>query len=260
MENSISKIWENKDFIKTLSKREIISRYKQSLLGKCWIMLEPMGLMIVLTIVFSVFVKLPSEGLPYAPFLFVALLPWMYFNKAVNGASRIIVGNSGLIRQRNFYRPALVFIKLLSETVNFGITLIGLMLVLLYYNILPGINALYTVPVLFIQMILMLGLMMLLSSVNAYIRDVGLVTPIILRLGRYLSPIMYSFYAIPEQYQPIMALNPLTGIFDGYRQAILHNQPPNMSLLLYSGVFSIVILIIGWITFNKLEKDFSDVV
>ncbi|WP_231514953.1 ABC transporter permease [Oceanobacillus salinisoli] len=254
------KFWENKDFIKTLSKREIISKYKQSLLGKLWILIEPMGLMIVLTIVFSVFVRLPSEGVPYAAFLFVALLPWLYFNKAVGASTRIIVSSSGLIRQRNFYRPALVLIKLLSETVNFGMTLIGLIAVLGYYHIVPGINALYAIPILFVQIIMMLGLMFLLSAANAYVRDVGLVTPIILRLGRYLSPVMYSFHSIPAQYQLIMALNPLTGILDGYRQAFLHNQPPNMTLLLYSFVFSIVIFVIGWITFKKLEKNFADVV
>ncbi|THE11026.1 ABC transporter permease [Bacillus timonensis] len=260
MGKPISGIWNNRDFIKTLSKREIISKYKQSLLGKLWILIEPMGLLIVLTIVFSVFVRLPSEGLPYAPFLFVALLPWMYFNKAVSASSKVIVSNAGLIRQRNFYRPALVFIKLLSETINFGVTLIGLILVLWYYNIVPGINALYAIPILLIQIIMTLGLMLLLSSTNAYVRDVGLVTPIILRLGRYLSPIMYSYHTIPSQFQLIMAYNPLTGIFDGYRQALLHNQPPDMTLLGYSFIFSIVILIVGSITFSKLEKNFADVV
>ncbi|WP_085991085.1 ABC transporter permease [Oceanobacillus senegalensis] len=255
-----SKVWENKDFIKTLSKREIISKYKQSLLGKLWILIEPMGLMIVLSLVFSVFVRVPSEGVPYAAFLFVALLPWLYFNKAVGASSKIIVTSAGLIRQRNFYRPALVFIKLLSETINFGITLIGLVIVLGYYHIIPGVNALYAIPILMIQIIMMLGLMLFLSAANAYVRDVGLVAPIILRLGRYLSPIMYSFHTIPAPIQPIMAFNPLAGIFDGYRQAILHNQVPDMKMLLYSFLFSIVVFLVGLVTFKLLEKNFADVV
>lgn len=248
------------DFILTLAKREIKAKYQQSLLGKLWVLIEPLGLLIVLSIVFSLLVRLPSEGFPYPVFLFVALVPWLYFNSAVNSSTRVIIGNAGLIRQRNFYRPALVFINLLSQSFNFLITVIMLVTVLIIYRIEVGINALYAFPILAIQIIMMLGLMLFLSSINAYIRDFGLVAPIILRLGRYLSPIMYSFHAIPIQYQPMMALNPLTGIFDGYRQTILHNQLPNFSLLLYSLVFSIVVLIIGWITFKILQKNFADVV
>jgi ABC-type polysaccharide/polyol phosphate export permease len=258
--NSLSKIWEHKDFIVTLSKREIISKYKQSLLGKLWVIAQPLGLMLVLTVVFSLFVRLPSEGLPYAPFLFVALLPYLYFNQAVNSSTNLINGYAGLIRQRNFYRPALVFIKFVSETVNFSFTIIGLLIVLFLYKMVPGIYAFYAIPILLIQMILMLGLMLFLSAANAYVRDFGMIAPLILRMLRYLSPIMYSYHAIPLQYQPYVALNPLTGIFDGYRQTILHNQPPDLQLLIYSFVFSIIVLIIGWVTFMKLEKNFADVV
>ncbi|WP_332628482.1 ABC transporter permease [Halalkalibacter flavus] len=257
---SLSEIWEHKDFILTLSKRDIIAKYKQSLLGILWIILQPLGLMIVLTVVFSLFVRLPSEGLPYAPFLFVALLPYMYLNSAVNASTKLINSYAGLIRQRNFYRPSLVFIKFISESVNFGFALIGLLVVLLFYQIFPGVNALYAIPILAIQMLLILGVMFFLSATNAYVRDVGMVVPLGVRMLRYLSPIMYSYHAIPIQYQPYMALNPLTGIFDGYRQALLHNQPPDMMLLLYSFVFSLIVFIIGWVTFMKLEKNFADVV
>ncbi|WP_010197305.1 ABC transporter permease [Bacillus sp. m3-13] len=257
---SIKKILKNKDFILTLAKREIISKYKQSLLGKLWIIIQPLGLMLVLTLVFSLFVKLPSEGLPYAAFLFVALLPWYYFNASVGTSTRIITGYAGLIRQRSFYRPTLVFVKFVSETVNFFFALIGLVIVLIYYQIMPGIYSLLALPILFIQMMMILGFMFLLSSVNAYVRDFGLVAPLILRMGRYLSPVMYSYHTIPLQYQPFMALNPFTGIFDGYRKTILHNEMPDITLLLYSLCFSIIILTIGWITFNKLEKNFADVV
>ncbi|WP_368658024.1 ABC transporter permease [Metabacillus halosaccharovorans] len=258
--SSLTKVWEQKDFIITLSKREIFSRYKQSLLGKFWLIAQPLGLMIVLTIVFSIFVRLPSEGLPYAPFLFVALLPYLYLNKAVGSSTNVISSYAGLIRQRKFYRPSLIFIKFLSETVNFAFSLVGLVVVFMVYKIVPGLYAFYAIPILLIQMIFMLGLMLFLSATNAYIRDVGMVTPLVLRMLRYLSPIMYSYSTIPIQYQPYMALNPLTGIFDGYRKTILHNQPPDMMLLLYSLVFSVIVLIIGWVTFMKLEKNFADVV
>jgi ABC-type polysaccharide/polyol phosphate export permease len=257
---TLAKIHENKDFIIALARREVVSKYKQSFLGKLWIILQPMGLMVVLTIVFSLFVRLPSEGIPYAPFLFVALLPYLYFSTAISSSSGIINGYAGLIRQRKFFRPTLVLIKFLSETVNFGFALIGLIVVLAVFKIVPGINALYALPILAIQMMMMLGFMFFLSATNAYVRDFGVIAPLVLRMLRYLSPIMYSYSAIPIQYQAYVALNPLTGIFDGYRKAILHNQAPDMMLLLYSFVFSVIVLVIGWVTFMKLEKNFADVV
>ncbi|MDT8860324.1 ABC transporter permease [Alkalihalobacillus sp. MEB130] len=257
---SLSTILEHKDFILTLAKRDIIAKYKQSLLGILWIILQPLGLMVVLTVVFSLFVRLPSEGLPYAPFLFVALLPYMYINSTVNTSTKLINSYAGLIRQRNFFRPSLVFIKFLSETVNFGFALIGLVIVLLFYKIVPGFYALYAIPILAIQMILMLGIMFFLSATNVYVRDIGMIVPLGVRMLRYLSPIMYSYHSLPLQYQPYLALNPLTGIFDGYRQTILHNQPPDMTLLLYSLIFSLFIFFVGWFTFMKLEKNFADVV
>ncbi|WP_079478046.1 ABC transporter permease [Halobacillus salinus] len=260
MTNIESGFKQHKDFVFTLAKREVKSRYQQSFLGKLWVIIEPLGLMIVLSTVFSLLVPIPSEGVPYPAFLFVALLPWLYFNTSVNSSSRTIIGNAGLIRQRNFYRPALILVKLVSETVNFFITLVALVIVLVYFNIFPGLNAFYVIPIFLIQVVMMLGLMLFLSSVNAYVRDFGLVAPILLKMGRYLSPIMYSYHTIPAEYQPLMALNPLTGLFDGYRQAVLHNSPPNFVLLSYSLVFSVVVLIIGWMTFMRLQKNFADVV
>jgi ABC-type polysaccharide/polyol phosphate export permease len=258
--SSIAKLWNNREFIMTLSRREIVSRYKQSLFGKLWIILQPLGLMIVLTVVFSLFVKLPSEGVPYAPFLFVALLPYMYMNNTVNTSTKLINTYSGLIKQRNFFRPSLVFTKFLSETVKFGFALIGLAIVLLFYNIIPGFYALYAIPILAIQMMLILGIMFFLSATNVYVRDIGMVVPLGIRMLRYLSPIMYSYHSLPIEYQPYLALNPLTGIFDGYRQTILHNQAPDMTLLLYSFIFSLFVFLVGWFTFMKLEKNFADVV
>jgi ABC-type polysaccharide/polyol phosphate export permease len=260
MFNSIIKLVNHKDFIVTLSRREIISQYKQSILGNLWIIIQPLGLLVVMTVVFSLFVHLPSEGVPYAAFLFVVLLPWIFFNSTVNSSSGIITGYAGLIRQRKFYRPALVFSKLLSAIVSFFISLIGLVAVFFLYQVQPGLNAFFAIPIFIIQVILMLGLMLFLSASNAYIRDFGLVTPLLLRIGRYLSPVIYSYQTVPEKYQIYLAMNPLTGIFDGYRKTLLHNLQPDWFLLLYSFIFSLVLLGIGWITFIKLENNFADVV
>ncbi|KHF38717.1 ABC transporter permease [Halalkalibacter okhensis] len=260
MWNALCKLWKNKDLVLTLTKREINSQYKQSFLGKLWIVFQPLGLVAVYTIVFSLFVRLPSEGVPYALFFIVALLPWRFFNSTIGSSPRIVTGYSGLVRQRRFYRPALVFVKLISETVSFTYSLISLVILMVYFMFFPGANIFYVIPIFFIQLILSIGLMFLLSSLNVYVRDVNLMTPIIMRMWFYLTPIIYSYQSVPIQFQPLLALNPLTGIIDGYRRVIIHNQVPDFYMLSYGLIFGLTFLAIGWVTFLKLEKNFADVV
>ncbi|RBW68902.1 ABC transporter permease [Bacillus taeanensis] len=258
--NHLSKIKENQNFIWVLTKREIKSQYKQSILGGLWIILQPLFLIMILTVVFSLFVRLPSEGLPYPLFLTAAIIPWRFFTGAAGGAPKIITGFAGIIKQRNFYRPALVFVKLVSEMISFLFASISILLLMLYYGVMPGVNSFYAILIFAVQLILTLGVMFILAATNVYVRDIGLLTPLVMRVWFYLSPIIYSYSFIPIQYQPYLALNPMTGIIDGYRRTLLHNQLPDFTLLTYSFVFGLVVLLIGWFTFLKLEKNFADVI
>ncbi|MFC0471056.1 ABC transporter permease [Halalkalibacter kiskunsagensis] len=258
--NSVKKLVDQRDFIWTLTKREVFSKYKQSILGIFWVILQPLILIAILTIVFSAFVRLPSEGVPYALFLTVAMIPWRFFNTAVNGSTKTITGFAGLIKQRSFYRPALIIVKLISETITFAFASVGIVALMIYFGWTPGINAFYALLLFCVQLIIMLGLMFLLSALNVYVRDVGFAVPLVLRLWFYMCPIIYSFENVPIQYQPYLALNPMVAILDGYRKTLLHNELPDFTMLAYSFSFGIIVLIIGWITFMKLEKNFADVI
>jgi len=259
MIQSIKRLAEHKEFILALARRELNAKYKQSFFGKLWIIIQPFMFMLILTIVFSKFARLPSEGIPYPLFFLTALLPWNFFTNAIGGAPNIIVGQSGLIKQRSFYRLSLVINRLVTESVNYFYSLISLVIIYVYFHVTPSFMALFIIPLYFLQCILILGFMMLLSSLNVYIRDIGLVTPIITRLWFYLSPVIYSFDSIGEKYQKWLVLNPMTGILDAYRKVLLHHELPECIPLLYSSIFAIVIFVLGFITFNKLEKKFADV-
>ncbi|KEZ52170.1 ABC transporter permease [Metabacillus indicus] len=256
---SLKQLAEHKGFILALAKRELDAKYKQSFLGKLWIVIQPFMFMLILTIVFSKFARLPSEGVPYALFFLTALLPWNFFTNAVGSAPNIIVGQTGLIKQRAFYRLSLVINRLLTESVNYFYSLISLVILFIYFQITPSWTFVMVIPLFILQAILIMGFMMLLSSLNVYVRDIGLATPIITRLWFYLSPVIYSYHSIGEEYQKWLILNPMTGILDGYRRILLHGEMPDIMPLIYTLGFSLVIFVVGFTVFNKLEKKFADV-
>ncbi|KUP05484.1 ABC transporter permease [Bacillus coahuilensis m2-6] len=257
--NSLKELYKHRGFIWALAQREINSKYKQSFLGKLWIVIQPFMFTMILTVVFSVFARLPSEGLPYPLFFLVALLPWNFFTNSVGTSPNVIVGQSGLIKQRSFYRLTLVINRLVVESINFGYSLISLVVLFIYYQITPSLTMLLIIPLFILQAILAMGFMMILSSLNVYLRDIGLVTPIITRLWFYLSPIIYSFEFLSEEYKKWLLFNPLTGILDGYRKVLLHNELPLLAPLIYTAIFSVVVFVIGFVVFNRLEKKFADV-
>jgi ABC-type polysaccharide/polyol phosphate export permease len=259
MVESIKQLREHKGFILALAQRELNAKYKQSFLGKLWIVIQPFMFMLILTVVFSKFARLPSEGVPYPLFFLTALLPWNFFTNAVGAAPSVIVGQTGLIKQRAFYRLSLVVNRMITESINYFYSLISLVIIFIYFQVTLSWTMLLIVPLFLLQSFLIMGFMMLLSSLNVYVRDIGLATPIITRLWFYLSPVIYSYELIGEEYRKWLILNPMTGILDGYRKVLLHHQMPEWIPLAYTVGFSLVIFIIGFIVFNKLEKKFADV-
>ncbi|XEC95258.1 ABC transporter permease [Paenibacillus tarimensis] len=254
----MKKLYKNKEFIWALTKRELKGKYKQSLLGKLWIFLQPFSLMLILSFVFSQMVRLDSEGLPYPVFLFAGLLPMIFFQNTISSSANIITGKASLIKQKFFMREALVINKLFTEVINLFFGSLGFILILLYYQIQIGIYSMFVLIIFPIQLMFMYGLMLILSSLNVYIRDVEMLTPLIIRLWYYLTPVIYSYSSIPNKYKVILALNPMTGIIDGYRKALLHNTVPDIGLLLYSLGIGLVVFFVGSKLFSKLEKYFSD--
>jgi lipopolysaccharide transport system permease protein len=240
--------------------RDIKVRYKQTIFGALWAILQPFVTMVVFSVVFGRLVNVPSEGIPYPIFLYSALVPWVYFSGALTFAGNSLVGNANLITKVYFPRVAIPTSSVLGGLLDFGIASLLLIGMMAYYNIQPG-WALLLWPFLVILLVLLaLGVGMILASLNVKYRDIKYALPFGIQLWLFITPIIYPTSVVPERFRGLMALNPLTGIIEGFRSAILPMRPINWPLLLMSVGLTILLFFLGMIYFSKTERTFADVV
>ena len=255
----LSKLPEYRELIVNFTLREIKAKYKQAFLGVTWALIQPIVLMAMLTVVFSYFVRIPSDGLPYPLFLFAALLPWQFLSSALNRGTGSLVNQSALITKIYFPRESLVLASLVAALVDFAITALVFAALLVYYQVAPTLTWLWVVPVFLIQTILSLGLMLYLAPLNAIYRDVGQAIPLAIQVWMYATPIMYPASIVPESIRPYYFLNPMAVIIESYRGAMLRDQTPNLPLLAGAAVVAIVVLVSGYHVFKRLEARIADV-
>ena len=247
------------ELIVNFTLREIKAKYKQAFLGVTWALIQPVVLMAMLTVVFSYFARIPSDGLPYPLFLFTALLPWQYFSSALNRGTGALLNQAALITKIYFPRESLVLASLAAALVDFAITAIVFIALLVYYQVAPTLTWLWVVPVFLIQTILSLGLMLYLAPLNAMYRDVGQAIPLAIQVWMYATPIMYPASLVPESVRPYYFLNPMAVIIESYRSAMLRNQTPDLPLLAFAAAVAIVLLASGYLVFKRLESRIADV-
>jgi len=252
-------LWLYRELIFFLTWRDLKVRYKQTLLGASWAILQPFLTMVVFTIFFGNFAKVSSEGLPYPVFSYTALLPWTLFAKALNDASRSLVGNSHMITKVYFPRLILPMASVLSGVVDFGIAFLFLLGLMAYFGIYPTL-AVFLLPfLLLLALITALGVGLWLSALNVLYRDVGYALPFLTQLWMFVSPIIYSINTVPEQWRLLYALNPMTGVVQGFRWALLGSQTENLGLIIaISSAVAVVILVSGLFYFRRMERLFAD--
>ncbi len=258
---NLGDLWRYRELVFFLTWRDILVRYKQTVLGASWAILQPLINMVVLSIIFGTFAKMSTGGIPRPIFTFAALLPWGLFSKALSDAGRSILANRSMITKIYFPRLIIPISSVLGGVVDFGIQFIILILMMLYYRI-PPTAAVWTLP-LFIVLALTsaLGFGLWLSALNALYRDVGHILPVLTQLWLLISPVGYSAQeVVPEQWQVIYALNPMVGVVEGFRWALLGAAPPSTVMLVASTVVSIVLLVSGMYYFRRMERIFADVV
>jgi len=253
-------MWYYRELLFNLARREISQRYKQSVLGYAWVILNPLFQLIVLNFVFSTVLKIPSHGLPFIIFLAIGLLPWNLFSQGLSSSSNALVSNSSLITKIYFPREILVYATIIAKVVDFLYSCIVLVIFFIFFK-LPVTPATIWVPVIFaIQLILMAGLSLIVAAFNLFYRDIQYLLGLILMLWMYLTPIMYPVEIIPDQYRFIFSLNPMSVIINAYRQTILGNGQPNYTSLTIAFFMSGFIFVLGFYIFKKLEGQFADYV
>ncbi|MBA2735009.1 MAG: ABC transporter permease [Acidobacteria bacterium] len=255
---NLREIWEYRELLYFLTWRDIKVRYKQTAMGAAWAIVQPLFTMLVFTLFFSIFVGVPSDGIPYPIFAYAGLLPWTFFAGAVSNCSNSIIGSAGLITKVYFPRMLIPAASVGAGLVDILVaTVILIALTLLYGVTLSG--SLVVIPLLTVlTMVLALGAGILIAALTARYRDVRHVLPFVLQLWMFASPIIYPLSVVPEKWRWALELNPLTGIIEGFRSSLM-GRAFNWRALIVSSVVALALLICSGFVFRRLEKSFADV-
>jgi len=242
-----------------LTLREVRARYKQSILGYAWVLFNPLAQLLVYTFVFSLIIRFPTNDIPYPIFLAAVLLPWNLFQTTILSSAQSLVDNDSLLRKVAFPREVIPYSVVLSKLVDFLAAFAVFLIFFLVFGLEIKLNFLLIIPILLIQVVFTTALSLLLSAFNLFYRDIQYLANLFVMMLMYLSPVVYPLELVPEKYLFLYQLNPLVGIFQGYR-AVLFSFELNLPLLVYSAVVSLVLFILAFLIFKKLEKYFSDAV
>ncbi|MFQ5805448.1 MAG: ABC transporter permease [Phycisphaerae bacterium] len=251
-------LWRYRELLYFLVWRDIKVRYKQTVVGAAWAVIQPVCTMVIFSIIFGRFAKIPSDGVPYPVFVYAGLLPWLFFANSVSQSSLSLVSQSHLLTKVYFPRlfiPATsIGVGLVDFTLSFGVY-VGIML---WYGHLPGISLLLLPSLLLLTALTAFGAGVSLASVTVAYRDFRIAVPFMVHVWLYLSPVVYPVTLIPEQYRWIMVFNPMTGVIGGFRSVLL-NQPIDWAALSASVFITLTILAVGVWNFRRTERRFADI-
>jgi len=257
---NFKEIWKYRELLYFLTKREIQVRYKQTVLGGLWAIIQPLFTMAVFTLFFGRLARMPSDGIPYPIFVYAGLLPWTYFANALTNSGNSLVGSANLISKVYFPRIIIPGSYALAGLLDFFIAMILLLAMMISYQYLPGISILLFPFLLGLTFLCAVGVGLWLSAMNVQYRDIRYAIPFLIQLWMFVSPVIYPVSLVPEKYQWLLALNPLGGIINAYRASLLGHQPIDWHLLCISSFIILLIFISGMYYFRKMEKTFADVV
>jgi lipopolysaccharide transport system permease protein len=257
---NLSKLRQYKDLVWTLSLHRIKVRYKQSVLGILWAFLQPISMMLVFTFIFSLIARMPSEGIPYAIFAFTALLPWNYFSTSVVNATSSLVKDAQFVTKVYFPREILPITYIIAALFDFAIASTLLAVLMIYYRIALTVNVLYVIPILLVLTCFALAISFIFSATQVRFRDIGMAVPLLLQLWLFATPVIYPLSAVPERWQSLYALNPMVGVIESFRQAVLKGEPPNIRSLTFSAVVSVILLFVSYLYFKRVEATMADFV
>ena len=257
----LSDLWLYRELVYFLTWRDIKVRYKQSVLGILWAILKPFMAMVVFTIFFGNFAKIPSDGVPYPIFSYTATLPWELFAAALGVASRSMVSNSNMVSKIYFPRMIIPLASVMSSVVDFFIGFTILIGMMIFYKVTPTIAILWLPLLILLALVTALGVGFWSSALMVRYRDVGYIMPFIANLWMYLTPVVYPSSMIPEKWRLLYALNPMTGVVEGFRYALLGTtQSVSSGMILVSSLIAVVVLISGMFYFRRMEKQFADMI
>lgn len=253
-------LWQYRELLYFLCWRDIKVRYKQTVLGAAWAIIQPFFTMVVFSLFFGRLAKIPSDGLPYTVFCYAALVPWTFFANGLSQASDSLVSNSNLIKKVYFPRLVIPIATVLSGIVDFVLAFLVLLGMMFYYGLTPTIHILLLPAFLLLALVTALGVALWLSAMNVQFRDVRYVIPFVIQFWLFATPIAYPSSLLSEPWRTFYGINPMVGVVEGFRWALLGTDAGLSLMSLVSSITAVVILITGLFYFRRMEKSFADTV
>jgi lipopolysaccharide transport system permease protein len=255
---NLKEIWQYRELLYFLVWRDLKVRYRQTAIGAAWAILQPLLTMMIFTVVFSYFAKIPSDGVPYPIFAYAALLPWTYFAQAIGRCSSSVIGDAGLITKVYFPRLIIPLASVIPPFFDFCWSLLFLLGMMVWYGIAPTWGLLAAPAFLLLALLTALGVGLWLSALNVRYRDVGHVVPFLIQIWMFASPIVYPVSLVPEKWRLLYSLNPMAGVIEGFRWGILGKASPDLMVLGISSFMVLAVLACGIVFFRWMEKTFAD--
>lgn len=256
----ISGLWQYRELLYFLTWRDLKVRYRQTVLGAAWAVIQPLVTMIVFSVIFGRIARIPSDGVPYPAFAFAALVPWTFFATGVTQAANSLVGSQNLIRKVYFPRLIIPIAAVLTGVIDLAIAGVVLLALMLGFGIVPGLASLWIVPLVGLAFVTALGVGIWLSALNVRYRDVHYVVPFLLQVWLFATPIAYPSSLLDEPWRTLYALNPMVGVVEGTRWALLSTATAPGPLVLVSAAVALFLLVSGSAYFRHVEGTFADVI
>jgi lipopolysaccharide transport system permease protein len=256
----LGELWQYRELLYFLIWRDVKVRYKQTALGVAWAVVQPFFTMVVFTLFFGRLAKVPSDGVPYSLFAYCALVPWGFFANGLNMGSNSLVESANLIRKVYLPRLAIPIATVLSGGVDFLVSFLLLLGMMVYYGRLPGVEAAWLPLLLLLGLVTALGVSLWLSALNVQYRDVRYTIPFLTQIWMFATPIAYPSSLVPESWRALYGLNPMVGVVEGFRWALLGTATRPGSMLIVSSFAALLILLTGTMYFRHTEKTFADLV
>jgi len=256
----LRELWSYRELLYFLVWRDVKVRYKQTALGAAWAIIQPFFTMLVFSLFFGRLANIPSDNIPYPLFSFAALVPWTFFANGLGQSSDSLVGNANLIKKVYFPRLVVPFAAVLSGVVDFALAFVVLLIMMLFYGRVPTINAIWLPLLLLLALITALGVGLWLSALNVEYRDVRYVVPFLTQFWLFATPIAYPSSLLSEPWRTLYGLNPMVGVVEGFRWALVGTDTAPGAIVLVSALAALAILISGSYYFRRMEQTFADVV
>lgn len=256
----VSDLGQYSDLLYTLSIHRIKVRYKQSALGLAWALLQPFLLMVIYTVIFSLFAKVKTDGPPYPVFVYGALLIWSFFSTALTNIATGMIHNSHLITKVYFPREILPLTYVIAAVFDLIVASLVLGGLMFYYGVPLTINAVFALPIIMIALMFVTGLGLLLSAVQVRFRDIGLAMPLLLQVWMFATPVVYPLSAVPLWARGLYDLNPMVGVVENFRRVVVLGQAPEIPSLIRATLVSCVLLVVCYIYFKNREATMADVI